>query len=327
MGASDEAVQKALTVRKARRMRTLAPPPRSLLTVLDLSPAEFHDLVTTGSKIKANPRDYVRALDQRQVALVFQKTSTRTRISFETGVAAMGGNSLYIDWKTSNFTLASLRDEIRVLSRYVDLTIARVFAHEDLEEMAANSEVPIINGLSDMDHPCQALADFMTVNEYFGTLAGVNFVYIGDGNNVAHSLMMAAMLAKATITICSPRRYAPNGALVQQLLSQGLQLRVVDKPEEAVRDADVIYTDTWVSMGEEHMAETKTKLFEGFQVNGALVSKAPKHAVVMHCLPAHRGQEISDEAMDGEHSIVFDQAENRRYVQQALMIWLLDQRS
>jgi ornithine carbamoyltransferase len=321
--ASAEAIQKALQVRKARRKPT---PPRSLLTILDLSAQEFQDLIATGLKIKANPRDYLRSLESRQVALVFQKTSTRTRVSFETGVAAMGGNSLYIDWKTSNFTLASLRDEIRVLSRYVDLTVARVFAHEDLEEMAANSEVPIVNGLSDLEHPCQALADFMTAQENFGTLADLNFVYIGDGNNVAHSLMMAALQAKAQMTVCSPRRFAPNGALVAQLLAKGLKLRILDKPEEAVRDADVIYTDTWVSMGEEHMADQKVRLFDGFQVNAALLDKAPKHAVVMHCLPAHRGQEISDDAMDSEQSIIFDQAENRRYVQQALMVWLLDQK-
>lgn len=326
MGAKADSISKALAARKARHAVRLAQPPRSLLTVSDLSPQEFADLIATGAKIKANPRDYTRALEQRQVALVFQKTSTRTRVSFETGVAAMGGNSLYIDWRTSNFTLGGLDDEIRVLSRYVDLTVARVFGHEDLEVMAKHSEVPIINGLSDYDHPCQALADFLTAQEYFGTLADLNFVYVGDGNNVAHALMMAALLAKASITVCSPVRNAPNGAVVQRLLNAGLKLTLTNKPEEAVRDADVIYTDTWVSMGEEHMAEAKLKSFDGFQVNAGLLAKAPKHAVVMHCLPAHRGQEISDEVMDSEQSIVFDQAENRRYVQQALMIWLLQQK-
>jgi ornithine carbamoyltransferase len=326
MGAKAESISQALTVRKARHAHRLAAPPRSLLTVSDLSPQEFSDLIATGAKIKATPSDYVRSLEQRQVALVFQKTSTRTRVSFETGVAALGGSALYIDWRTSNFMLGGLEDEIRVLSRYVDLTVARVFGHEDLEVMAKHSEVPIINGLSDFDHPCQALADFLTAQEYFGSLADLNFVYVGDGNNVAHSLMMAALLAKASITVCSPRRNAPNGALVQQLVSQGLKLKLTDKPEEAVRDADVVYTDTWISMGEEHMAEAKLKAFDGFQVNAALLAKAPKHALVMHCLPAHRGQEISDDVMDSEQSIVFDQAENRRYVQQALMIWLLDQK-
>lgn len=325
MGAKADSISKALTVRKSRHAHRLAAPPRSLLTVTDLSPQEFADLLATGAKIKANPQEYVRSLERRQVALVFQKTSTRTRVSFETGVAAMGGSALYIDWRTSNFTLGGLEDEIRVLSRYVDLTVARVFGHEDLELMAKHSEVPIINGLSDFDHPCQALADFMTAQEYFGSLADLNFVYVGDGNNVAHALMMAALLAKAAITVCSPRRCAPNGALVQQLVSQGLKLKLTDKPDEAVRDADVIYTDTWISMGEEHLAEAKLKEFDGFQVSAALLAKAPKHAVVMHCLPAHRGQEISDDVMDSEQAIVFDQAENRRYVQQALLIWLLDQ--
>lgn len=326
MSAKADSISTALTVRKLRHARRLAPPPRSLLTVSDLSPQEFADLIATGARIKASPQDYVRSLEQRQVALVFQKTSTRTRVSFETGVAALGGSALYIDWRTSNFMLGGLEDEIRVLSRYVDLTVARVFGHEDLELMARHSEVPIINGLSDFDHPCQALADFLTAQEYFGVLADLHFVYVGDGNNVAHALMMAALLAKASITVCSPRRNAPNGALVQQLVSQGLKLRLTDKPGAAVRDADVIYTDTWVSMGEEHMAEAKLKAFDGFQVNAALLAKAPKHAVVMHCLPAHRGQEISDEVMDSEQAIVFDQAENRRYVQQALMIWLLEQK-
>ncbi len=326
MAAKADSINKALTVRKARHAHRLSAPPRSLLTVTDLSPQEFADLIATGLKIKANPQEYVRSLEQRQVALVFQKTSTRTRVSFETGVAAMGGTALYIDWRTSNFTLGGLEDEIRVLSRYVDLTVARVFAHEDLEVMAKHSEVPIINGLSDFDHPCQALADFMTAHEYFGSLSDLNFVYVGDGNNVAHALMMAALLSKTSITVCSPRRCAPNGALVQQLVSQGLKLKLTDEPEEAVREADVLYTDTWVSMGEEHLAEAKLKAFEGFQLNAALLAKAPKHAIVMHCLPAHRGQEISDEVMDSEQAIVFDQAENRRYVQQALMMWLLDQR-
>ena len=325
MGANAEAIQKALSTRKARRQRVLAKPPRSLLSVTDLSPQEFSDLLAAGLKIKANPAEYARSLANRQVALVFQKTSTRTRVSFETGVAAMGGSALYIDWRTSNFTLASLKDEIRVLSRYVDLTVARVFGHEDLDIMAAHSEVPVINGLSDFCHPCQALADFMTAQEYFGVLQDLHFVYVGDGNNVAHALMMAALLTKASITVCTPRRYAPNGALVQQLLNQGLKLKLTDRPDEAVRDADIIYTDTWVSMGEESLAETKVRLFDGYQVGGALLARAPKHALVMHCLPAHRGMEISDDVMDSEQAIVFDQAENRRYVQQALMIWLLSQ--
>jgi len=324
MGASKEAILQSLAVRKARRERLLSAPPRSFLEVADLSSEEFHALLACGLDIKANQPRYARALENRQVALVFQKTSTRTRVSFETGVAALGGTALYMDWKTSNFTLGSLRDEIRVLSRYVDLTIARVFAHDDLLAMAAHSEAPVINGLSNRSHPCQALADFMSMQEYFGSLRGLHLAYIGDGNNVAYSLLEAAKQAGTTITLCCPAQYAPNGFLIQRLLAQGLDLRVAKSPVEAAASADVLYTDTWVSMGEEHLAEAKIRQFDGYQIDAELLEKAPAHALVMHCLPAHRGMEISDEVMDSDRSIVFDQAENRRYVQQALMIWILN---
>ena len=323
MGASETAIRQALASRKLRHERTLAAPPRSFLEISELSAQEFRSLIASGIDIKTNPKRYENALQRRQVALVFQKTSTRTRVSFETGVAALGGNSLYIDWRTSNFTLGSLRDEIRVLSRYVDLTVARVFAHADQTQMAAHSEVPIINGLSDWSHPCQSLADYMTIQEYFGTLEKLNVVYVGDGNNVAHSLMEGAQLAGASITLCCPRRYAPNSFLVKRALAAGADLTLTDSPAAAVAKADVIYTDTWVSMGEEQIADAKVAEFDGFGLDAALVAKAPAHAVVMHCLPAHRGMEISDDVLDSERSIVFDQAENRRYVQQALMLWLL----
>jgi ornithine carbamoyltransferase len=323
MGASETAIRQALARRKLRHERMLAAAPRSFLEISELSVQEFRSLISSGLDIKTNPKRYENALQRKQVALVFQKTSTRTRVSFETGVAALGGSALYIDWRTSNFTLASLSDEIRVLSRYVDLTVARVFAHADLTMMAKHSEVPIINGLSDWSHPCQSLADYMTMQEYFGKLEGLNVVYIGDGNNVAHSLLEGATLAGASITLCCPRRYAPNSFLVKRALAAGTDLTLTESPAEAVAKADVIYTDTWVSMGEEEIAATKVTEFTGFQVDGALLAKAPAHAVVMHCLPAHRGMEISDDVLDSEHAIVFDQAENRRYVQQALMLWLL----
>jgi ornithine carbamoyltransferase len=323
MTISKESIERSIAVRKARRQRILAAPPRSFLEISDLSADEFHLLLQRGLDIKANQSRYAHALESRQVALVFQKTSTRTRVSFETGVAALGGRPLYIDWKTSNFTLASLRDEIRALSRYVDLTVARVFEHEDLSLMAAHSEVPVINGLSDWSHPCQGLADYMTMQEYFGELRGLHVVYVGDGNNVAHSLLEGALQAGAKITMCCPRQYAPNSFLVQRLVGKGLALGIAARPEDAVADADVIYTDTWVSMGEEHLAETKVRRFDRFQVDSALLEKAPAHTLVMHCLPAHRGMEISDDVLDSEQAIVFDQAENRRYVQQALMLWLL----
>lgn len=325
MAANKQAITRALATRKKSYARLTAPPPRSFLEISELSEAEFRGLLEQGLAIKADPARYAGALAQRQIALVFQKTSTRTRVSFETGVSALGGTPLYIDWKTSNFTLSALSDEIRVLSRYVSMIMARVFAHEDLELMAKHSEVPVINGLSDWSHPCQGLADFMTIQEYFGTVRGLTLAYVGDGNNVAHSLLEGAHKAGAAVRLCCPRRYAPSAKLLSRLGKQGLDVELVDRPADAVKNADVIYTDTWVSMGEEHLAETKVREFQGMQVNAALVAKAPKHAVVMHCLPAHRGMEISDEVLDSERSIVIDQAENRRYVQQALMIWLFEQ--
>jgi ornithine carbamoyltransferase len=327
MAANKQAITRALAARKKSYARLTAPPPRSFLAISELSGTEFHDLLDQGLAIKAEPARFSGALAQRQIALVFQKTSTRTRVSFETGVSALGGTPLYMDWKTSNFTLSALSDEIRVLSRYVSMIMARVFAHEDLELMAQHSEVPVINGLSDWSHPCQGLADFMTMQEYFGALKGLQVAYVGDGNNVAHSLLEAALKAGASMRLCCPRRYAPSAKLLQQLVHQGLDVELVDRPGDAVKNADVIYTDTWISMGEEHLAETKVREFAGLQVNAALLAKAPKHAVVMHCLPAHRGMEISDDVLDSERSIVVDQAENRRYVQQALMIWLFNQQT
>jgi ornithine carbamoyltransferase len=325
MAANKQAVTRALAVRKLSYARLTAPPPRSFLAISELTGGEFQHLIDQGLAIKGQPARFSGALAQKQIALVFQKTSTRTRVSFETGINALGGAPLFIDWKTSNFTLSALSDEIRVLSRYVSMIMARVFAHEDLELMAQHSEVPVINGLSDFSHPCQGLADFMTMQEYFGTLKGLQVAYIGDGNNVAHSLLEAAHKAGASMRLCCPRRYTPSAKLMQKLVREGLDVELVDRPQDAVKSADVIYTDTWVSMGEEQIAETKVREFAGLQVNAALVSKAPKHAVVMHCLPAHRGMEISDDVLDSERSIVVDQAENRRYVQQALMIWLFEQ--
>lgn len=323
MGLSREVIERANAVRQARRARIVAAPPRSLLELADISADEFRAVLARGIELKARPGDYGSALSGKQVALVFQKTSTRTRVSFETGVSALGGHPLYMDWKTSNFTLASLEDEIRVLSRYVDLTVARVFSHQDLELMATHSEVPVINGLSDWTHPCQGLADFMTIQEYFGATEGVRVVYVGDGNNVTHSLMAGALHAGAHITLCCPPQYAPNGFFLQRLSDRGLSVRIEENPQKAVADADVIYTDTWVSMGEEHLAETKVRAFDGYQIDSKLMAQAPDHCLVMHCLPAHRGMEISGDVLASSQSVVFDQAENRRYVQQAVMLWLL----
>jgi ornithine carbamoyltransferase len=212
---------------------------------------------------------------------------------------------------------------VRALSRYTDLIAARLNRHRDLQEMAAHSEVPVINGLTDRSHPCQGLADFMTISEFFGTAKGVHLTYVGDGNNVCHSLMSCALKAGASITVSSPPEYAPSAALSWQLQQQGLELRFQPDAKLAVKDADVVYTDAFISMGEEHLHETKLKDFAGYQVNEELMREAPAHALFMHCLPAHRGEEVSDGVLDSENSVVFDQAESRRHVQLALILFLL----
>ncbi|WP_414586742.1 ornithine carbamoyltransferase [Scytonema sp. PCC 10023] len=298
-------------------------PERSFLTISDLTEEQVIDILNGGINIKKNSSKYREVLKDKSVALLFQKTSTRTRCSFEIGVGEMGGQPMYIDWKSSNFTLADLQDEIRVLSRYVDLILARVHKHEDLLTMRKYTEVPVVNGLSDLYHPCQGLADFMTIKEYFGELEGLNLCYVGDGNNVCHSLINGAIKTGMHITIAYHQNYAPNPEIVEEAKTKNA-IYLTNSLEDAIKDADVIYTDTWVSMGNESETDARIQTFSGFQVNEALLSKAPDHALVMHCLPAHRGYEISADVLDSKNSVVFDQAENRKHVQKYLIAWILE---
>jgi ornithine carbamoyltransferase len=305
--------------RTARRGR----PERSFLTIADLEPAVVAEVLAGGLQVKRDPARFGQTLRNRSVALLFQKTSTRTRVSFEIGVGEMGGQAIYLDWRSSNFTLADLQDEIRVLSRYTDLIMARVYKHTDLETMRAFSEVPVINGLSDLSHPCQGLTDYMTMLEYFGSLKGLRVGYIGDGNNVCHSLIEAAIATGAHIVVAHPAGYAPDDMIVSRGKAAGA-LTLSMRPEDAARDADVIYTDTWISMGEEAEREVRLRAFAGYQVNEALLAHAPSHALIMHCLPAHRGYEITPGALDSPNSVVFDQAENRKHLQKFLMARILE---
>lgn len=299
-------------------------PERSFLTLADLSRDEMRTLLDGGLAVKRDPERFAGALAGRSVALLFQKTSTRTRVSFEVGVAEMGGQALYLDWRTSNFTLADLEDEIRVLSRYVDLVMARVYDQADLELMRDHSEVPVINGLSDLYHPCQGLADYLTVREYFGELEGLKIAYVGDGNNVCHTLIHGASKVGMRIAVAYPKGYSPDARVVTAARQAGAVVELTDSPAEAVRDADVIYTDTWISMGDEAQRDARLKAFAGYQVNDELLAAAPGHAIVMHCLPAHRGYEISSAVLDAPRAVVFDQAENRKHAQKFLMAWMLE---
>ena len=296
-------------------------PERSFLKISDLTEAQVAELLRGGLDVKRNPEKYRQALAGTSVALLFQKTSTRTRCSFELGVGEMGGQPVYIDWRTSNFTLADLQDEIKVLSRYFDLIMARLYKHSDLLTMREHSEVPLINGLDDLYHPCQGLTDYMTVLEYFGELRGLKLAYIGDGNNVCHSLINGGVKTGVKVAVATPPGYEPNPEIVA---AAGDTVTLSHDPWEAVEGADVVYTDTWVSMGDEAQTEIRMKAFAGYQVDEELLARAPDHALVMHCLPAHRGKEISSGALDSPRSVVFDQAENRKYAQKYLMAWILE---
>jgi ornithine carbamoyltransferase len=313
---SQRLIQERRTVRRGR-------PERSFLTIADLEPSAVAEVLAGGLEVKRDPARFGQTLRNRSVALLFQKTSTRTRVSFEIGVGEMGGQALYLDWRSSNFVLADLQDEIRVLSRYTDLIMARVYQHGDLETMRAFSEVPIINGLSDLSHPCQGLTDYMTMLEYFGSLKGLRVGYVGDGNNVCHSLIEGAIATGSHIVVSHPPGYGPDDEIVTRGKAAGA-LTLSARPEDAARDVDVIYTDTWISMGDEAERDVRLRAFDGYQVNEALLAQAPSHALVMHCLPAHRGYEITAGVLDSPNSVVFDQAENRKHLQKFLMARILE---
>ena len=320
---TDRRIEAAQALLAARRGQLRGKPERSFLAISDLRREEVRMILDGGLAGKRDRALLGRALAGKSVALLFQKTSTRTRVSFEIGVGEMGGQPMYIDWRTSNFTLSDLKDEIRVLSRYVDLVMARVYRHSDLEIMKEHSEVPIINGLCDRYHPCQGLTDYMTIQEYFGELAGLKIAYIGDGNNVCNSLIEGAVATGMHIAVAHPPGYEPRPEVVAAAQAANA-LTLTHRPEEAVEGADVVYTDTWISMGDEEQREVRLKAFADYKVDEALLARAPSHALVMHCLPAHRGKEISDGALDSPSSVVFDQAENRKHLQKYLMAWILE---
>jgi len=260
--------------------------------------------------------------------MIFQKPSLRTRISFEMGMLQLGGQALYLSPNEIQLGVReSVPDVARVLSRYVDGIMARVFAHRHIEELAAHATVPVINGLSDYSHPCQALADLFTIHERRGELAGLKLAYVGDGNNVAHSLLFAATKVGMDIALATPRGYEPDAGVVEKArrfaAGSGSRVTLTDDPTAAVQGADIIYTDVWTSMGQEAERERRLAVFPPYQVNAALIAQAKPDVLVMHCLPAHRGEEITDEVIDGPHSIVFDQAENRLHAQKAILALLM----
>jgi ornithine carbamoyltransferase len=299
-----------------------------MCSVADLSSAEVRAILKLGHDVKRNPRDYRHALDAKQMVLMFEKASLRTRLSFETGINTMGGNAIFVDCTNSPLgEREAIADVAKNVERWVDIIVLRTYAHDTIVEMAANSSVPVVNALSDFEHPCQALADFMTIEEHFGTASGVNFTYVGDGNNVCHSLMLTGAQLGSNVTIATPRGYSPDIEIVTRAreiaAANGCEVRLLQDPQLAVEGADAVYTDVCVSMGFEHESTKRAPIFRPFQVNEALMQKAAPHAVFMHCLPARRNAEVTDAVLDGPQSIVFDQAENRMHCQKALLLLLL----
>jgi ornithine carbamoyltransferase len=303
---------------------------RHFISLVDWTPEEIEALILDAARMKAEWTAGVRPtpLAGKTLGMIFQKPSLRTRVSFEMAMRHLGGDALYLSPQEVGLgQRESVADVARVLSRYVDAIMARVFAHSVLEEMARYATVPVINGLSDDEHPCQALGDVLTVYEKKGRLRGLKLAFVGDGNNVATALLYVCAMLGMDLAIATPPGYMLKEAVIEQgrafAARSGSRLLFTHDPAEAVRDADILYTDVWASMGQEAEAEARRRVFPPYQVNAALVAKARPDVLVMHCLPAHRGEEITDEVADGPHSVIFDQAENRLHAQKALLVRLL----
>ncbi|RMF74871.1 MAG: ornithine carbamoyltransferase [Planctomycetota bacterium] len=302
--------------------------PKHLLTLLDLTTDEIHAILKRAAELKAGgypPQQ--RPLDGKTLAMIFQKPSLRTRVSFETGMTKLGGHAIYLAPTDISLGKRETTEDIAlVLSRYVDIIMARVFGHEIVEELAKYATVPVINGLSDFTHPCQILADFQTIIERRGKLEGVRACYIGDGNNVAHSLMFGAARVAMHMTVLCPPGYEPDPRVIEQSTTlaaeNGARIQVTHEFDDA-NGAEVVYTDVWASMGQESEAEARKKVFKPFRIDAALMKRAAPDATILHCLPAHYGDEIDYETSRLPNSAIFDQAENRMHAQNALMLHLL----
>ena len=307
------------------------PPPsplsgRDCLTLAEFSSEDVALILDEAIRIKALQKSRIpyRPLRGLTLAMVFQKPSNRTRVSFEVGMYQLGGHALHLSPEEIQIGRRETpSDTGRVLARYIDAIMVRTFDHGDLEELAGAADVPVVNGLSDAHHPCQALADLMTVREEFGTLQGTEIAYVGDGNNVAHSLAIACALTGTGLTIAHPEGHGPDAEIMDLAESLGAAPLLTEDPAEAVRGANAVYTDVWASMGQESEAEERKAKFAPYQVDEALMNLAAESAIFLHCLPAHRGEEVTAEVIDGPKSRVFDQAENRLHAQKALLYLLM----
>lgn len=301
--------------------------PKHLTTLLNWEKENIEEVLNLAENVKKDREKYREKLKGKTLAMIFEKPSTRTRVSFTQAMWELGGLPIYLS--SSDLQLGrgeTIEDTAKVLSRYVQGIMARVYRQETIEELAKHSSVPVINGLSDLFHPCQVLADFQTIKEKLGKYEGIKLTYIGDGNNMAHSLMVIGAKLSADITIISPLNYMPNAWVVENVKEvtkkSGSHIKITEKIEE-VKNSDVVVTDTWLSMGQEDPGGIKRKTFEPYRVTSKIMKMAKKNAIFMHCLPAHRGEEVEAEVIDGSQSVVFDEAENRLHAQKALLIYLL----
>ncbi|MGR3206008.1 ornithine carbamoyltransferase [Bacillus glycinifermentans] len=299
---------------------------KDFLSLKDFSKEEILYLLQEAADMKNNKIQ--RIFQGKTLAMIFEKSSTRTRVSFEAGMAQLGGNALFLSSKDMQLGRGeTIADTAKVLSRYVDAIMIRTFEHEKVEELAEHADIPVINGLTDLFHPCQALADLLTIQEIKGTFKGLKAAYIGDGNNVAHSLLIGCAKVGCDITVASPEGYEPNPEVVALAKAfaeeSGADITITNDAALAVQDADVVYSDVFTSMGQESETNERLSIFSPYQVNSRLVSRAKADYIFLHCLPAHRGEEVAAEVIDGPNSAVFDQAENRLHVQKALLKALL----
>jgi ornithine carbamoyltransferase len=301
---------------------------KHLVSLRDYTRQELEEVFDLARRLKADPRAYANALRGKSLAMIFQKPSTRTRVSFEVGMFQLGGHALYLGANEIQIGRGeSVADTAKVLSRYVDGIMARVYSHEDLVEMSRHATIPIINGLSDLLHPVQALADFFTVLEWRGKLDGVTLAYVGDGNNMCHALMSGAVKLGVAMRVAAPSGYEPNQLILKSAVREAQKLKtappvVTGDPMEAVQGADVVYTDVWTSMGQEAQNEARIAAFGAYQVNAALMAAARPDTLVLHCLPAKRGLEITDEVIDGPNSVVWTQAQNRMHSYRSILVEL-----
>jgi ornithine carbamoyltransferase len=301
---------------------------KDFLSIKDFSPSEIQYLLILGRQIKTHPTTYGDALKRKTLAMIFEKPSLRTRVSFDVGIQQLGGFSVYLSPAEINLgKRESVYDVAKNLERMVQGIMIRTFAHETAEQMAEYASIPVINGLTDYSHPCQAMADYLTIWEAKGNLEGLKVAFVGDGNNVAHSLMFTGAQLGVHVWIATPPGYEPDPEAVEWACKRGAETggscNVTDDPQEAASGADVVYTDVWASMGKEAEAGERSQIFRRYQVNAPLFRRAKRDAIFLHCLPAHRGDEVTDDVIDSPRSLVFQQAENRLHVQKAIMLELM----